>query len=169
MKREEFMTAPSISSHNWHLPEQVCLPRGLAAVRGSTFILYHPVAPPLERAIKEAQAFLEMRKHFDSMTLLIWLGQPFPPPSAEVRAAYAAAFTSGPKLDAVAWVVDTDRSLGASVVRSVSTQMFPREAKLEVFRDPAEAAAWLVANGDGEGDVEMLLSGLDALDRAQPA
>jgi hypothetical protein len=163
------MTSPSISSHNWHLPEQVCLPRGLAAVRGSTFILYHPTAPPLERAIKEAHAYLEMRKHFEAMTLMIWLGQPFPPPSAEVRATFAAAFTSGPKLDAIAWVVDSDRSLGASVVRSVSTQMFPREAKVEVFRDPAEAAAWLVANGDGEGDVEMILGGLDALDRAQPA
>jgi hypothetical protein len=163
------VTSASISSHNWHLPEQVCLPRGLAAVRGSTFILYHPVSPPLERAVKEAQAFLEMRKHFDAMTVLIWLGQPFPPPSPEVRAAYAAAFTTGPKVEAVAWVVDSDRSLGASVVRSVSTQMFPREAKLEVFRDPAAAAAWLISVAPGDSDVELILSGLDALDRAQPA
>lgn len=163
------MPSPSISSHNWHLPEQVCLPRGLAAVRGSTFILYHAVAPPLERAVKEAQAYLEMRKHFKSMTVLIWLGQPFPPPSAEVRAAHAAAFSTGPKLDAVAWVVDSDRSLGASVVRSVSTQMFPRETKVEVFRDPAAAAAWLVQTAPGESDIELILSGLDALDRAQPA
>ena len=139
------MASASTSSHNWHLPDQVCLPRGLAAVRGSTFILYQPVSPPLERAVKEAQAYLEMRKHFDEMTVLIWLGQPFPPPSLEVRAAYAAAFASGPKVEAVAWVVDSDRSLGASVVRSVSTQMFPREAKVELFRDPVAAAAWLIS------------------------
>jgi hypothetical protein len=159
----------SSSSHNWNLPVQVCLPRGLAAVRGSTFILYHPVAPELERAIKEAQAYLEMRKHFKAMTLLIWLGQPFPPPSPEVRATYAAAFTSGPRIDAVAWVVESDRGLGASVVRSVSTQMFPREAKIELFRDPVAAAGWLVEITGGEVDVEMLLDGLDALDRSQPA
>jgi hypothetical protein len=85
----------------------------------------------------------------------------------EVRAAYAAAFTSGPKVDAVAWIVDSDRSLGASVVRSVSTQMFPREAKLELFRDPIAAAAWLAKIAGGEP--EWLLDGLDALDRAQPA
>jgi hypothetical protein len=157
----------SSSSHNWHLPEQVCLPRGLAAVRGNTFILYHPVWPPLERALKETQAYLEMRKHFESMTVLIWLGQPFPPPMPEVRAAYAAAFTSGPKVDAVAWIVDSDRSLGASVVHSVSTQMFPREAKLEVFRDPVAAASWLATIAGDEP--EWLLDGLDALDRAQPA
>jgi hypothetical protein len=159
----------SSSSHNWHLPEQVCLPRGLAAVRGNTFILYQPVSPQLERAVKEAQAYLEMRKHFDAMTVLIWLGQPFPPPSPEVRAAYAAAFSTGPKVEAVAWVVDSDRSLGASVVRSVSTQMFPREAKLELFRDPVAAAAWLISVLPGDSDVELILSGLDALDRAQPA
>ena len=138
-------------------------------MRGSTFILYHPATPELDQAIKEAQAYLEMRKHFEAMTLLIWLGQPFPPPSPEVRATYAAAFTSGPRLKAVAWVVDSDRSLGASVVRSVSTQMFPREAKLELFRDPVAAATWLVTMTGGEVDVEMLLDGLDALDRAQPA
>jgi hypothetical protein len=161
------VASASTSSHNWHLVDQVCLPRGLAAVRGSTFILYQPVSPPLERAVKEAQAYLEMRKHFDEMTVLIWLGQPFPPPSPEVRAAYAAAFAAGPKVEAVAWVVDSDRSLGASVVRSVSTQMFPREAKLELFRDPIAAAAWLVTISGGE--VEMILDGLDALDRAQPA
>jgi hypothetical protein len=161
------VTSASSSSHNWHLPEQVCLPRGLAAVRGNTFILYHPTAPALERAIKEAQAYLEMRKHFESMTVLIWLGQPFPPPVPEVRAAYSAAFTSGPKVDAVAWIVDSDRSLGASVVRSVSTQIFRREAKVELFRDPVAAAAWLAAiTGD---EAEWLLDGLDALDRAQPA
>jgi hypothetical protein len=159
----------SSSSHNWHLPEQVCLPRGLAAVRGNTFILYQPVSPQLERAVKEAQAYLEMRKHFDAMTVLIWLGQPFPPPSPEVRAAYAAAFSTGPKVEAVAWVVDSDRSLGASVVRSVSTQMFPREAKLELFRDPVAAAAWLISVLPGDSDVELILSGLDALDRAQQA
>jgi hypothetical protein len=162
-------SSASSSSHNWHLPEQVCLPRGLAAVRGNTFILYQPVSPQLERAVKEAQAYLEMRKHFESMTVLIWLGQPFPPPVPEVRAAYAAAFTSGPKVDAVAWIVDSDRSLGASVVRSVSTQMFPREAKLELFRDPVAAAAWLISVLPGDSDVELILSGLDALDRAQPA
>jgi hypothetical protein len=138
-------------------------------VRGNTFILYQPVSPPLERAVKEAQAYLEMRKHFDEMTVLIWLGQPFPPPSPEVRAAYAAAFSTGPKVEAVAWVVDSDRSLGASVVRSVSTQMFPREAKLELFREPVAAAAWLISVLPGDSDVELILSGLDALDRAQPA
>jgi hypothetical protein len=163
------VASASSSSHNWHLPEQVCLPRGLAAVRGSTFILYQPVSPPLERAVKEAQAYLELRKHFQQMTVLIWLGQPFPPPSPEVRAAYAAAFSTGPKVEAVAWVVDSDRSLGASVVRSVSTQMFPREAKLELFRDPVAAASWLVTISGGQVDVEMILDGLDALDRAQPA
>jgi hypothetical protein len=162
------VASSSSSSHNWHLPEQVCLPRGLAAVRGNTFILYHPVTPTLERAIKEAQAYLEMRKHFESMTVLIWLGQPFPPPAPEVRAAYAAAFTSGPKVEAVAWIVDSDRSLGASVVRSVSTQMFRREAKVELFRDPIAAAAWLAAI-TGSNEPEWLLDGLDALDRAQPA
>lgn len=156
-------------SYDWQLPEQVCLPRGLAAVRGNTFILYHPVAPSLERAVREAQAYLEMRKHFEAMTVLIWLGQPFPPPEVEARAAYAAAFAAGPRVDAVAWVVDSDRSLGVSVVRSVSTQMFPREAKVEVFREPMQAAAWISGYSAGESDIDMLLDGLDALDRAQPA
>lgn len=138
-------------------------------MRGRVFILYHPVSPSLERAVREAQAYVQLRQSFESMAVLIWLEKPIPPPVAEVRAALAAGFAAGPQVEAVAWVVDSDRSLGASVVRSVSTQMFPREAKLEVFRDPAEAAAWLVANGDGEADVELILSGLDALDRAQPA
>lgn len=138
-------------------------------MRGNTFILYQPVSPQLERAVKEAQAYLEMRKHFDEMTVLIWLGQPFPPPSLEARAAYATAFSTGPKIQGVAWVVDSDRSLGASVVRSVSTQMFPRETKLELFRDPVAAAAWLISVAPGDSDVDLILSGLDALDRAQPA
>lgn len=162
-------TVPSASSsHTWHLPDQVCLPRGLAAVRGSVFILYHPVAPELERAVKESDAYLDMRKHFDSMSALIWLGQPFPPPSLEVRAAYAAAFSAGPKLNAVAWVMDDQRGLGSSVVRSVSTQMFPRESEVRLFRDPMEAARWLI-EVEKEGEVDLILDGLDALDRAQPA
>lgn len=136
-------------------------------MRGNTFVLYHPTPPDLDRAVKETKAYLELRKHFEEMTVLIWLGQPFPPMSVEARAAYAAAFVSGPKPVAVAWVLDTDRSLGASVVRSVSTQMFPRDTKCEVFRDPSAAAAWLVERGGGE--IDMVLDGLDTLDRAHPA
>lgn len=155
------------ASHTWDLPDQVCLRRGLAAVRGRVFILYHPTTPDLPRAVEEAQAYLELRSHFESMGVMIWLGQPFPPPSAEVRAAFATAFATGPKVDAVAWVVDSERSLGASVVRSVSTQMFPRSAEVQLFRDPFVAACWLAARADTETD--MILDGLDALDRAQPA
>jgi hypothetical protein len=44
--------------------------------------------------------------------------------------------------------------------------MFPRGAKLELFRDPVSAAAWLATIADGEP--EWILDGLDALDRAQP-
>jgi hypothetical protein len=131
------------------------------------FILYHPTTPSLELALREAKAYLQMRKHFESMVVLIWLGQPFPPPSAEVRAALAAAFTAGPKVEAVAWVVDSQHSLGASIVHSVSTQMFPGTASMRVFRDPFEAASWITSF---EGtDAEMILDGLDTLDRAQPA
>jgi hypothetical protein len=149
------------------LPQQLCLPRGLAAVRGRVFILYHPVTPSLDRALREAEAYVKMREHFESMVVFIWLGQPFPPPPAEIRAAFAAAFASGPKVEAVAWVVDSDRSLGASVVRSVSTQMFPRTGNVRIFRDPFEAAGWLTTI---EGsDPELILDGLDALDQAQPA
>jgi hypothetical protein len=149
------------------LPEQICLPRGLATVRGRVFILYHPVTPSLDRALREAQAYLGLRQHFESMVVLIWLGQPFPPPSAEVRAALAAAFVAGPRVDAVAWIIDSDRSLSSSVVHSVSTQLFPRTSLVRTFRDPFEAAGWLTSI---EGtDPEMILDGLDALDQAQPA
>lgn len=130
------------------------------------FILYHPVAPSLERAVKEAEAFLRLREHFESMAVLVWLGQPFPPPSVEVRAAFAAAFGGGgPKVECVAWVVDSDRSLGTSVVSSVSTQMFPRVSEVKLFRDPFEAAAWVAKQVDGEA--ESVLDGLDELDRNQ--
>jgi hypothetical protein len=136
-------------------------------VRGRVFILYHPVTPMLSRALSEAQAFVDLRRHFESMVVLIWLGQPFPPPSAEVRAALAAGFARGPKVDAVAWIVDSDRSLSNSVVHSVSTQLFPRTSKVKTFRDPFEAAGWLTSI---EGtDPEMILDGLDAIDQAQPA
>lgn len=136
-------------------------------MRGRVFILYHPVAPSLDRALSEAKAYVEMRRHFESMAVLIWLGQPFPPPPAEVRTALAAGFASGPQIEAVAWVIDSDRNLGNSVVHSVSTQLFPRLSKIRTFRDPFEAAAWLTTI---EGtDPEMILDGLDALDQAQPA
>lgn len=163
-RRAAKLAAVTSASHKWDLPEQYCIPRGLAAVRGRAFVLYHPSSPALDRAIAEAEAYLELRKHFDSMGVLIWLGQPFPPPSAEVRAAFAAVFGgSGPKVECVAWVVDSDRSLGASVVRSVSTQMFPGSATVEVFREPFEAAAWLGKRIDG--DLTEILDGLDVLDR----
>lgn len=101
------------------------------------------------------------------MVVLIWLEQPFPPPSAEVRAALAAGFAAGPPVEAVAWVVDSDRSLSSSIVHSVSTQLFPRTSKVRVFRDPFDGAAWLTTI---EGtDPVMILDGLDALDQAQPA
>ncbi|HVI00635.1 MAG TPA: hypothetical protein VM869_18080 [Enhygromyxa sp.] len=101
------------------------------------------------------------------MAVLIWLGQPFPPPSAEVRAALAAGFARGPAIEAVAWMVDSDRSLSSSVVHSVSTQLFPRTSKVKTFRDPFDAAAWLTTI---EGtDPVAILDGLDALDQAQPA
>ncbi|MFO7566106.1 MAG: hypothetical protein R6X02_25905 [Enhygromyxa sp.] len=136
-------------------------------MRGRVFILYHPVSPSLPRALSEAQAYVELRGRFESMAVLIWLGQPFPPPAAEVRAALAAGFASGPQVEAVAWIVDSDRSLSSSVVHSVSTQLFPRTSKIRTFRDPFEAAAWLTAI---EGtDPEMILDGLDAIDQAQPA
>ncbi len=136
-------------------------------MRGRVFILYHPVTPPLERALREAQAYLSMRPHFESMAVLIWLGQPFPPPSPEIRAALAAAFTAGPQVEAVAWVVDSTHNLGASVVHSVSTQLFPRTPKVRTFRDPFDAASWLTTI---EGsDPELILEGLEALDQAQPA
>lgn len=155
------------SSHTWSLPEQVCLPRGLAAVRGRVFILYHPVTPTLERALREAAAYIKLREHFESMVVLIWVGQPFPPPPADVRAAFGAAFASGPAVEAVAWIVDSDRILSSSVMHSVSTQMFPRTAKVQIFRDPFEAAGWLTTI---EGsDPELILDGLDALDQSQPA
>ena len=101
------------------------------------------------------------------MAVLIWLGQPFPPPSAEVRAALGAGFASGPRVEAVAWVVDSDRTLSRSVVHSISTQLFPRTSKIRTFRDPFDAAAWLTTI---EGtDPVLILDGLDALDQAQPA
>ena len=156
-----------LASHQWDLPDQVCLPRGLAAVRGRVFILYHPVTPELERAVREADAYLSLRPHFESLAVLIWLGQPFPPPSAEIRAAFATAFTTGPTVEAVAWVLDNQRSLGASVVHSVSTQMFPRTSKVRLFNDPFDAASWLSTLELGEA--EHILEGLEALDRAQPA
>jgi len=131
------------------------------------FILYHPVTPTLERAVREAAAYAKLREHFESMAVLIWIGQPFPPPSVEVRAAFAAGFASGPAIEAVAWVVDSDRILSGSVVRSVSTQMFPRAAQVQIFRDPFEAAGWLTTI---EGtDPVFIIDGLDALDQAQPA
>ena len=165
MDRRLASKAMSSTSHRWDLPEQYCIPRGLAAVRGRAFILYHPTAPELERAVREAEAYLKLREHTESMGVYIWLGQPFPPPSIEVRAAFAAAFGGGgPKVECVAWIVDSDRSLGASVVRSVSTQMFPRTAEVELFRDPFEGAAWLAKKIDG--DVEAILDGLDTLDRS---
>lgn len=157
----------TLASHKWDLPDQVCLRKGLAAVRGRVFILYHPVTPTLERATEEAAAYLSLRSHFEAMIVLIWLGQPFPPPSAEIRAAFAAAFTTGPKVEAVAWVVDNQRSLGASVVHSVSTHMFPRTSNIRLFSDPFDAASWL-SSLDG-GEAELILDGLEALDRAQPA
>ena len=130
------------------------------------FILYHPVTPSLERAVREAQAYVELRQSFESMVVLIWLEKPFPPPSAEVRAALAAGFAAGPRVEAVAWVVDSNRSLSSSIVHSVSTQLFPRTSKVRVFRDPFEGAAWLTTI---EGtDPVMILDGLDALDQAQP-
>ena len=131
------------------------------------FILYHPVTPSVDRATREAQAYAELRSKFESMAVLIWLGQPFPPPSAEVRAALAAGFARGPAIEAVAWMVDSDRSLSSSVVHSVSTQLFPRTSKVKTFRDPFDAAAWLTTI---EGtDPVAILDGLDALDQAQPA
>lgn len=136
-------------------------------MRGRVFILYHPVTPPLDRALREAQAYLSMREHFESMAVLIWLGQPFPPPSAEVRAALAAGFGAGPRVEAVAWIVDSDRKLSSSVVHSVSTQLFPRTSKVRTFRDSFEAAGWLT--GIEGTDPETILDGLDALDQAQPA
>jgi hypothetical protein len=154
----------TIRSHTWSLPDQVCLQRGLAAVRGRVFILYHPVSPQLDRARREAQAYLGLRRHFDSMAILIWVGQAFPPPSAEVRLEFAAAFAAGPRVDAVGWVVDSDRNLHKAMVQSVSTQLFPGCANSRIFRDPLEAATWL-ASLDG-GDAELTLSGLDALDQA---
>ncbi|WP_052556698.1 hypothetical protein [Enhygromyxa salina] len=156
----------ALASHNWQLNEQVCLPKGLAAVRGGVFILYHPVTPSLEVALREAKAYLEMRRHFESMAVLIWLGQPFPPPPAEVRAAFGAAFTAGPKVTAVAWVVDSEHSLGASVVHSVSMQMFTGTSQVRLFRDPFEAASW-ISSIEGT-EAELILDGLDTLDRAQP-
>jgi hypothetical protein len=131
------------------------------------FILYHPVTPSVDRAAREAQAYAELREKFESMVVLIWLGKPFPPPSAEVRAALAAGFAAGPPVEAVAWIVDSDRSLSSSVVHSVSTQLFPRTSKTRVFRDPFDAAGWLTTI---EGtDPVMIIDGLDALDQAQPA
>lgn len=131
------------------------------------FILYHPVTPTLEVALREAQAYLKMREHFESMVVLIWLGQPFPPPPAEIRAAFAAAFAAGPKVEAVAWVVDSEHSLGASIVHSISMQMFAGTSAVRLFRDPFEAANW-VSSLEGS-DAEMILDGLDTLDCAQPA
>jgi hypothetical protein len=135
-------------------------------VRGEVFILYHPVTPSLERAIQEAQAYLGLRGHFESMAVLIWLGQPFPPPSAEIRAAFASAFAAGPKVTAVAWVVDSQRTFGASVVHSISAQMFPRGAEVRLFRDPFEASHWLATKV--EADADEVLEGLDLLDRTHP-
>lgn len=136
-------------------------------MRGRVFILYHPVTPSLPRALSEANAYVALRRHFESMAVLIWLGKPFPPPSAEVRAALAAGFARGPQVEAVAWIIDSDRSLSNSVVHSVSTQLFPRTSKVKTSRDPFEAAAWLTSI---EGtDPEEILDGLDALDQAQPA
>ncbi|PRP90847.1 hypothetical protein ENSA5_60970 [Enhygromyxa salina] len=136
-------------------------------MRGRVFILYHPVTPTLERALEEAEAYLELRHHFESMSVFIWLGQPFPPPAPEIRAALAAGFAGGPKVDAVGWVVDSDHSLGASVVHSVSTQMFPGVSCVQLFREPFEAAHWLSVVAKTEA--ELILDGLDTLDRAQPA
>jgi hypothetical protein len=125
------------------------------------------MTPTLEVALRQAQAYLKMRDHFEAMVVLIWLGQPFPPPSPEIRAAFAAAFTAGPTVEAVAWVVDSDRSLGASIVHSVSMQMFSGTSNVRLFRDPLEAASWITSF---EGtDAELILDGLDTLDRAQPA
>ncbi|PRQ06971.1 hypothetical protein ENSA7_33050 [Enhygromyxa salina] len=131
------------------------------------FILYHPVTPSLDVALREAKAYLEMRRHFESMVVLIWLGKMFPPPSAEVRAGFAAAFAAGPTVTAVAWIVDTEHSLGASIVHSVSMQMFSSTAQVRLFRDPFDAASWL-SSIEGT-DAELILDGLEALDRAQPA
>lgn len=136
-------------------------------MRGRVFILYHPVTPSLELALREAQAYLKMRPHFESMVVLIWLGQAFPPPSPEIRAAFSAAFAAGPAVEAVAWVVDNEHSLGASIVHSVSMQMFSRSTSMRLFRDPFEAATW-ISSIEGS-DAEMILDGLDTLDRAQPA
>ena len=154
------------TSHVWSLPPQVCLPAGLAAVRGRTFILYHPVAPPLSRAVREAHVYRKLRDHFESVCVYIWVGQPFPPPSTEAREVYADAFASGPGVDAVAWMVDSDRYLSTSLITSLSTQLFPRGAKARVFRDPFEAACW-IHQFEG-GDTEEILNGLDELDRATP-
>ncbi|NVB40531.1 hypothetical protein G6O69_22005 [Pseudenhygromyxa sp. WMMC2535] len=155
--------------HTWSLPEQVCLPRGLAAVRGSVFILYHPQQPSVERAQRECHAFRQLHGHFDSVSVLIWSGRPFPPPCAEVRSLYAEAFRSGPSVEAVAWVVDTVLGVGRSIVASISAQMFPLGAETRIFHEPFEAAGWLSARaGEGSGDVDAILDGLDALDRATP-
>lgn len=155
----------TLRSHTWSLPEPVCLPRGLAAMRGRVFVLYHPTAPTLERAEREAQAYRGLRAHLDHAAVLIWVGQPWPPPSAEVRAALAAGFEAGPRVDVVAWIVDSDRELGQSVVRGVSSQLFAAATPTRVFRDPYDAAGWL-ASFEVEADAELILDGLDALDRA---
>lgn len=156
------------SVHTWSLPEEVCLQRGLAAVRGRVFILYHPKAPSLARARREGEAFVRLRAHFESVSIMIWEGQPFPPPPTEVRQSYAEHFARGPSIDAVAWIVDSRRSMGASIVSSLSTQLFPRGAKTKVFREPFEAATWLTSFEDGGAGVEDIIDGLDTLDRSVP-
>jgi len=142
------------------------MPRGLAAVRGQVFILYHPTRPSLERAAREAQAYERLREHFPAMNLLIWVGEPFPPPEQEVRKVYAQAFRAGPPLNAVAWIVDTHIGMSGSVFTSISTQMFAPGTAVKVYREPFEAASWLAGVESSKADVDEILDGLDALDRA---
>ena len=142
------------------------MPRGLAAVRGQVFILYHPKRPSLERASREAQAYERLRDHFGEMNLLIWVGEPFPPPPTEVRDVYAKAFRAGPPVSSVAWIVDTHLGTSGSVFTSISTQMFVPGTKVKVYREPFEAASWLAGLENSKATVDAILDGLDALDRA---
>lgn len=154
--------------HRWELPDRVCLGRGVAALRGRVFVMYHPTCPTVDHARREVTAYLKLRSHFESMLMLIWVGQPFPPPENDVRQMYREGFARGPQVESVAWVVDSSRSMGASIYNSLSMQIFPRTTNSRVFREPFEAAGWL-SNFDGaDADVENILDGLDTLDRAVP-
>ncbi|GEM_PF-3073269 len=159
------------TEYGWGQTGGVCLPRGLAAVRGRVFILYHPCPPTVERARREGQAYVRMCEHFESMVLLLWLGQPFPPLSEPVRAVYADHFGRGPRVEAAAWVMDCQRSqlsFGRSLVTSMSTQILGAAATCRVFTEPFEATTWLSGLDGVDADLESILDGLDTLDRAPP-